>query len=339
MNFFIYRKPGHGKAEGAISGSLLQGLHADAFAVAPFDGSESHVFSIPNERPIASADLGLIDAIAADSIGGKAYRFPASSTDCDTHRRMVEHIVSEIEGGRLGKCVAARAIVHDGKIALAESFLRLCDAYPNAFVTCFHTGPTGTWLCATPERLLSRRGDRLLAMALAGTRTAGTEQHDSLWDEKNIGEQRVVTEFIAGNLAAEGLQVTTDGPVTYNAGPVEHLMTQIEASGRDLTFGESVRMATLLSPTPALCGLPRDAAAVIISACEDFQRGYYGGFIGPMYADGDFDLYVNLRSALIEKERYCLFAGGGIVKGSDPEQEWAETERKSRTMTDALCFA
>lgn len=336
MNFFIYRKPGENETEGAMSDSLLSGLHADSFAVAPFDGSEEHVFSIPNEKPISPADLDIINSIDEDSVGKSAYTFPDASTVRRSHRSMVEHIISDIESGRLTKCVAARAIVREGDVSLAESFRRLCEAYPNAFVACFHTAPTGTWLCATPERLLSRRGDRLLTMSLAGTRPADAKRNDTPWDAKNIEEQKIVTDFITETLAAKGLMTATEGPVTYNAGPVEHLMTRIEATGNGITLAEAAKTAMTLSPTPALSGLPRQAAVDAIAAYEDFERGYYGGFIGPVYADGDFDFFVNLRSALIEKERYCIFAGGGIVKGSEPDTEWAETERKSTTLTDVL---
>lgn len=82
-----------------MSDSILSGLHADSFAVAPFDDSEEHVFSIPNEKPISSADLDIIDSIAADTNGKSAYPFPNASTGRRSHRSMVEHIISEIESG------------------------------------------------------------------------------------------------------------------------------------------------------------------------------------------------------------------------------------------------
>jgi len=68
-----------------------------------------------------------------------------------------------------------------------------------------------------------------------------------------------------------------------------------------------------------------------IKAYEDFERGYYGGFCGPVTAGGDFSFFVNLRSARILPDRLCVYAGGGIMKDSDPMSEWEETERKAQT--------
>ncbi|MDE6299788.1 MAG: chorismate-binding protein, partial [Muribaculaceae bacterium] len=72
-------------------------------------------------------------------------------------------------------------------------------------------------------------------------------------------------------------------------------------------------------------------------AQERNARGCYGGFCGPYRSAEDFTFYVNLRCAQIERERYCIYSGGGITLKSDTEKEWEETELKATTINDSLC--
>jgi menaquinone-specific isochorismate synthase len=91
-----------------------------------------------------------------------------------------------------------------------------------------------------------------------------------------------------------------------------------------------------LHPTPAVGGTPRAAALDAIAAGEPFDRGLYAGAIGWVDARGGGEFLVALRSALIEGARARIYAGAGIVAGSQPERELAETELKFRAMQEAL---
>lgn len=82
--------------------------------------------------------------------------------------------------------------------------------------------------------------------------------------------------------------------------------------------------------------MPTTEAMALIEANESFERAYYGGYCGPCEADGDFRLYVNLRSGWFEPYRFCLMAGGGIMPESDADSEWEETERKMDTLNKAI---
>jgi len=162
---------------------------------------------------------------------------------------------------------------------------------------------TGTWIGASPETLLIKKGDSLISMALAGTRPAGTNGE---WDKKNIEEQRIVSCFISDKLIENGFMPHPGNTHTYTAGPVEHIRTVFTArdavSDKDACLHKALKTAFDLSPTPALAGYPRPESMKAIKAYEDFERGYYGGFCGPVTAGGDFSFFVNLRSARIQPE-------------------------------------
>jgi isochorismate synthase EntC len=116
---------------------------------------------------------------------------------------------------------------------------------------------------------------------------------------------------------------------------VAHLATEVTA---DLTepLPSALELAGLLHPTPAVGGSPRDAAVAAIAALEPFDRGRYAGPVGWVDAAGDGEWAVALRCAALDGRRACLLAGAGIVPGSDPDAEWAETEHKLAAMLEVL---
>jgi menaquinone-specific isochorismate synthase len=118
-------------------------------------------------------------------------------------------------------------------------------------------------------------------------------------------------------------------------GPVAHLATPIR--GRlQAPLPSALDVARLLHPTPAVGGTPRDAALEAIRALEGFDRGRYAGPVGWVDARGDGEWAIALRGAELDGTRARLVAGAGIVAGSDPEAEWAETQAKLQPMLRAL---
>ena len=114
-----------------------------------------------------------------------------------------------------------------------------------------------------------------------------------------------------------------------------HLMTEIRGRLRDPSIS-SLRLATLLHPTPAVCGSPRAEALAAIRTLEDLNRGFYAGFVGWSDATGDGQWVVSIRCAEIEENRIRVFAGAGIVEDSNAQDELAETAAKLRTILSAL---
>jgi isochorismate synthase EntC len=94
-----------------------------------------------------------------------------------------------------------------------------------------------------------------------------------------------------------------------------------------------------LHPTPAVAGAPGDLALAFLREHEPVDRGWYAGVVGWMDADGNGDFVVGIRSAFLEERRTLLFAGAGIVAGSNPDAEWEETELKLSMMREAIANA
>lgn len=319
--------PGRSAFKAGCSESLCQGLVPDSFVIAPFDPAKGGCVSIPLERVATLDEIdGLLGQCAGD-YGDTTFPFPSTSTTAAEHTAETETIISEIRSGRLEKCVLARVITGQGHVPVSALLRRLSADYPDAFVFMFHTRRSGTWIGATPEVLLETVRGHWRSMALAGTRKTGDTR---LWSEKNVHEHEVVRDYLSNVLNGMAENVRLKGAKILVAGPVEHLMSRITF---DIPEGTDIeRILQTLSPTPALSGFPKREAIELISRTEKFERGYYGGYCGPYLENGTMQLYVNLRSMRWEPERYCLFAGGGIMGDSDPAEEWEETERKAETL-------
>lgn len=262
-----------------------------------------------------------------------------SSTEREDYFNEVEAIIDDLAGSD-GKVVAARVIRIDTTIDLDNTFNALDKAFPDAFVFMFSTTLHGTWIGASPELLLRCNDNSVGTMALAGTRPVDSTED---WDEKNIREQQLVTEFIVNCLNKYSSVVSISPKQDKKAGTVEHICTPINAQLRELSRFSPVSWPTRisnilcdLSPTPALCGSDRKHAMRLIESLESFPRELYGGFCGPCDTTGFAEFYVNLRSAKCSPDAVALYVGGGITPQSNPESEWAETELKSNTILSNL---
>ena len=326
MNIYAYRLPHESRIIAGCSETLLEGIATDSFLISPF-GEKGKVKSIPKSAEIT---LNELDRMMANELECSETK-EEYSTGRSEHKTSVEQTIAAIREGRLDKCVMARIIVEEGVLKISRLLERLSEANPEAFIFMFHTAEHGTWAGATPETLLIKRGDEIVSMALAGTRSAGSKEE---WSEKNRAEQRIVTDYITRQFTAIGIEPQISATTTLRAGKVEHLMTEVRGEVSDLA--EAERLTELLSPTPALAGYPVDAAIEHIRHSESFDRGCYGGYCGVIDKIGNLSLYVNLRSLRIEREHYTLYVGGGIMPESDPDEEWQETEMKSLTIRRAI---
>jgi isochorismate synthase len=116
---------------------------------------------------------------------------------------------------------------------------------------------------------------------------------------------------------------------------VAHLATRVTAKLTE-PLPSALELAGLLHPTPAVAGVPRDLALAVLGELEPFARGAYAGPVGWVDAHGDGEWAVAIRCATLARGGARLVAGAGIVAGSDPEAEWAETEWKLAAILDVL---
>lgn len=297
----------------------------------------------------AHAKFGSFDYTTADFPKEPVGR-PAKVSEVGGRRSYeaaVSRAVERIDKGEIEKIVLARA--KDVRASTALHPLYILNGLRQRFADCtafsVANGRGQSLIGATPERLLRVSQGVLLTEALAGSAQRGaTASEDAmlggklLRSEKDLREHEVVLRTILSGLEPVGLELKySHRPILRKLSNVQHLHTPVEAR---LTRG--VRLLELLSrlhPTPAVGGTPREVAVPLIAQLESFPRGLYGGTIGWIDARGDGEFSVALRSALVEGNRARLFAGAGIVAGSSPEMEFAETELKFKAMEEALLGA
>lgn len=213
-------------------------------------------------------------------------------------------------------------------------FNSLCDKYPKACVYLASSSLFGTWIGASPEILLEIHKQNVFTMSLAGTKAFENQEE---WAKKEIEEQQFVTDFILETLSEQGIsEIETQGPYTYEAGPVKHLRTDISF---DLGNRTPLELAAVLHPTPAVSGLPQALAIELIEAIENHDLNYdrflYAGYLG-LISSEHTKLFVNLRCCQLQPDAAYLYVGGGFTKDSNLELEWQETERKSKTLLSVI---
>ncbi|GAA4278856.1 isochorismate synthase [Aquimarina mytili] len=257
----------------------------------------------------------------------------------ERHRLLVNKAIQNIKQGSIKKVVLSRKEeVKSPEANPLFIFKRLVEKYPKAFVYLWYHPKVGMWLGATPETLLDVQNDQFSTMALAGTQ-AYQSNGDATWDDKEIEEQEIVTEFIVKALSPISSNIISSKTYTHRAGTLLHLRTDIKGD-LNSEVSEIENVIKVLHPTPAVCGLPKDEAKSFILRNEGYDRKFYTGFLGELNIQSDkkttSNLFVNLRCMEIEDQNISLYIGGGITKDSDPDKEWEETVRKTATMKNVL---
>lgn len=218
---------------------------------------------------------------------------------------------------------------------------RVHAAYPECTRFAFERGGA-VFLGASPERLVSRRGNAVLSDALAGSRARVSDPSEDergvsalLGSDKDRREHRVVVLAIERALKPYVSEIAApDAPLIRSLRNVHHLWTPIKATlSRPTHVLDLVRS---LHPTPAVCGTPQQAALAWIAAHERTPRGWYAGAVGWFDAAGDGAFSVAIRSGVLDHRHAWLYAGAGIVEGSDPAAEYAETRVKQTPLLTAL---
>lgn len=327
-----------------------------AFASFAFDATPGHsVLVVPEvivglrdgkawiTRISSSAELPDVDLgpkpsaptpghISSDVAGRQIGQWKASVTEA----------VTRINSGELDKVVLARDVYVTSERDLDPRHLlnRLAAAFP----TCWAFSVDGL-VGATPELLVRREGDRVTSRVLAGTvRTDEDSGEDGrlaqelLGSDKDLEEHSYAVTSVAAALSAHCADLVVPiRPSVLRLANVQHLATDV--SGLLVDDTPVLGLAASLHPTAAVCGTPTERAFALIRMLEQFDRGRYAGPVGWMDANGDGEFGIALRCGQIDKfspNHIRLFAGCGIVAGSDPASEVAESENKLLAMRHAL---
>ncbi|GAA4776987.1 isochorismate synthase DhbC [Actinomycetospora chlora] len=328
----------------------LRELGDDALAVGalPFDPAAPAHLVVPED--VERADpLGAV--LVADPVTspptGELRPDPAPAA----YEGMVAEALARMAAGGLDKVVLARAVdvVADAPVDPVPMLRELARRDPRSYLFAVDLPTDGlrtprTLLGASPELLLSRHGTEVTANPLAGSaaRAAADPDEDRrrgealLASAKDRHEHALVVADVAARLRplVDDLEVP-DAPCLVATPTLWHLSTTVRGrvAGRDVS---ALHLAQALHPTPAVCGVPREVAHAAITEIEPFDRGFYTGAVGWTDARGDGEWVMALRCGEVRGERVRLWAGAGIVPGSRPADELAETGVKLRTLLDAL---
>jgi menaquinone-specific isochorismate synthase len=271
-------------------------------------------------------------------------RYADGALDPVTWCAAVATAVERIGAGELAKVVLARDLLVSADVALDPRRLlrRLADRFPD----CWTFAVDGL-LGATPELLLRRSGRTLSARVLAGTAPRGAGADDDRLARELIGSAKDRAEHaLAVDSLVEALEpfcatlTAPEEPDLLTLANVRHLATDV--TGVQRRTGPRGRAGLLdligaVHPTAAVCGTPTADAAAVIAELEGMDRGRYAGPVGWLDSRGDGEFGLALRCAeLVGDDSARLFAGCGIVAGSDPTTELAETQSKFAAFQAAL---
>ncbi|MFK7749406.1 MAG: chorismate-binding protein [Kordia sp.] len=317
------------------------------FVFAPFDDTKRTILI-----PFDEVHLGSLSKFGANETANASMK-PSAEAE-KKHLQLVKKGVESIRNSEIEKIVLSRKEEIDSTVAPIILFERLREKYPTAFVYLWYHPKVGMWAGATPETLIKANGNTIVTMSLAGTRKF-EENTTVAWNQKEIEEQQIVTDYIADRLKKCTTNLSVSEAKTQQAGSLVHLCSII--SGRMTSQVNIGDIITTLHPTPAICGFPTAAAKSFILQEENYDRTFYTGYLGELNVKEETarnrnrknqensayrtvrtysELYVNLRCMELTDTKRILYIGGGITKDSDPESEWQETVAKSQIMKRVL---
>ena len=303
-------------------------------------GDEAKEVAAKLEAQIERARPG----VAPDDLDPTAPSYEAhSDRPLGDYLERVCQALGDIAAGELEKVVIARSVRLRGTARFEPNHLLHALRRRHPSCASFAVGiDDATFLGATPESLLRRTGNRIETAALAGSALRGRTPEadaalarDLLESKKEQAEHAVVVRAIQEALQPHCARLDLpEAPSLLALESIQHLETRI--TGELEEDRHLLELAADLHPTPAVGGAPREAALDWLADHESLDRGWYAGAVGYVDAQGGGDLAVALRSALLRNDEADLFAGAGIVAGSDPEAELAETRLKLRPLLTQL---
>ncbi|MDA2963039.1 MAG: isochorismate synthase [Actinomycetota bacterium] len=260
----------------------------------------------------------------------------------DKWKARVSSAINRIHGGELDKVVLAQDFIGycNREIEPRIILKRLAAEYPSTWSFAV-AGLVG----ATPELLLRLRRKMVTSRVLAGTISkTGDDEHDLALaaslarSSKDLEEHEYAVRSVAD--ALEPFCTSTnvpESPFVVHLANVMHLATDVTGAIEEkLSHVDAFTILEQLHPSAAVCGTPRENARSLINEIEGISRGRYAGPVGWINAAGDGELGIALRCGQINGSSIRIFAGCGIVAGSDPVKELAESAAKLIPMRSAL---
>lgn len=334
LPFVIYSLPDSERITAFLQSSnklhTIEKLIENGFVFAPFEYKGNAVF-IPEdnseciETKLIKDEIDLTPVIIAEQ-----------TLEKEAYIKLLDNTIEAIKRKKAKKIVISRQKDYPLQNFSIEKLIKqLFSLYPTAFRYVWYHPKTGLWCGATPETLVKVENNSFKTMALAGTQPY-IDKKRVIWGPKELDEQQLVTDSITNSLQRVTSVLKVSNPHTHRAGSLLHLRTDITGI---LKTGKATltTITAVLHPTPAVCGSPQKAAKEFILENESYPREFYTGFLGPISLNGaSASIMVNLRCMKIEDDIAQIFVGGGITLGSNPLEEWTETQNKMQTMLQVL---
>jgi isochorismate synthase len=292
---------------------------------------------------IDAAPVAPVGAISSGTIEvASSPRGPATD-----YQGQVRSALRAIADGSLLKVAVARSerLPLSPSLQISAVLTTLRTRFPQCHVFCIQPPRAAAFVGASPERLLSCSGGRVSADALAGTAPRGQSQDEDealgielMRSSKERREHAAVVNYLRAVLTPLTLGLAAaEVPALMRLANVQHLHTAFEG---DLRGDEGILdLVQCIHPTPAVAGLPTDAAIAWLAREEDLDRGWYAGGVGFVGPEGEGTFCVAIRSGLVAGDSVTIYAGAGIVEGSRPEAESAEVDHKLAGLKEVLLHA
>ena len=258
-------------------------------------------------------------------------------------RRAVGEALAAIDEGVVGKVVLSRRqkLVADEPFSSKDLLVNLIDGDARGTVLLYRYADVFFCGC-TPELLVRKDGARVSSMCLAGTCPAGADEQERrrLADELMAdGKNRAEHDYVVRHAREVFRRVCFDVDVPQTPGimPLTHVQHLHTPAAAQVLDGVSLwELMGDLHPTPAVSGTPVGEARMLIRRIERYNRGFFAGACGYIDAAGDGEFSVGLRTGVFDGEMGWLYAGCGIVAGSDADAEYDEIGLKLKTILDAF---
>ncbi len=286
----------------------------------------------------------LLDQILTDFASPSPAKHQINLNNPHQFQKSVIDALKSIRANHFTKIVLSHAIdvTSTRQFSLTNSLHNLRNFYPDCYIFSTSNGKGKNFIGASPERLIRIQDGELITDALAGSAPRGKTPAEDivfanslLCSEKDLREHRVVIDFIMQRLVNLGLTPhCLPSPHLLQLSNIQHLRTPITSQ-----VSANIHLLEILAelhPTPAVAGLPRDIAKSQIRHYENFDRSLFAAPLGWVDHQGNGEFFVGIRSALIDGDRARLYAGAGIVEGSEPDKEFAEIQLKLQALLNAL---
>jgi anthranilate synthase component 1 len=267
---------------------------------------------------------------------------PVSNFTKPAYLAAVEKAKDYIRAGDIFQVVPSQRWAQPFALPPFALYRSLRRTNPSPFMFFFNFGGFQV-VGASPEILVRLRDGVVTVRPIAGTRPRGATpeedralEADLLADEKELAEHLMLLDLgrnDVGRVARVGTVRPTEEFIIERYSHVMHIVSNVEG---EIAEGEDALSALLAGlPAGTVSGAPKVRAMQIIDELEPEKRGVYGGGVGYFAANGEMDMCIALRTAVIKDEVLYIQAGGGVVYDSDPEAEWQETVNKSRALSRA----